>query len=145
VDGRSIISHRWNFLLQLLEYQSSKHVWAQHAGSAFMHGLCVEVDTELAGKLYHISTVFSRRLQCSANVLFLCRWDLALKLLQQMQAEGLRPSSGCLTSAINACLQGDQPGCNSWTRGSWHSLQQVKERACRVAPAPPMLSSLPLS
>lgn len=36
-----------------------------------------------------------------------CRWDLALKLLQQMQAEGLRPSSACLTSAINACLQGE--------------------------------------
>jgi pentatricopeptide repeat protein len=42
-----------------------------------------------------------------------CRWDLALKLLQQMQAESLRPSSACLTSAINACLQGELPYCIS--------------------------------
>lgn len=34
------------------------------------------------------------------------RWDLALKLLQQMQSEGMRPSTACLTSAINACLHG---------------------------------------
>lgn len=37
----------------------------------------------------------------------LCRWDLALKLLQQMQSEGLRPSTACLTSAINACMNGE--------------------------------------
>lgn len=36
------------------------------------------------------------------------RWDLALKLLQQMQSEGMRPSTACLTSAINACLHGAQ-------------------------------------
>jgi pentatricopeptide repeat protein len=37
------------------------------------------------------------------------RWDLALELLQQMQAEGLRPSTACLTSAISACMHGGQP------------------------------------
>lgn len=44
----------------------------------------------------------------------LCRWDLAVKLLQQMQAEGIRPSSACLTSAVNACLQGE-PFTLGWT------------------------------
>jgi pentatricopeptide repeat protein len=51
--------------------------------------------------------MFMLLIEYSADML-LCRWDLALKLLTQMQVEGLRPSSGCLTSAINACLQGDR-------------------------------------
>lgn len=52
--------------------------------------------------------MFMLLMECSADMLLMCRWDLALKLLTQMQVEGLRPSSGCLTSAINACLQGDR-------------------------------------
>lgn len=35
-----------------------------------------------------------------------CRWDLALELLQQMQLEGVHPSTACLTSTISACMHG---------------------------------------
>lgn len=61
---------------------------------------------------------------------------MALKLLHQMQGEGLRPSSACWTSAINACLQGDRAPrkcrTQAGTAGLWRKWWMCQPNDCMI-------------
>lgn len=86
------------------------------AGADQLHPACLGSHADDSRTLVPVSVRMSsmrgseRGAHTYAAVLSACerpgRWDLAMELLGQMQREGLRPTTACLTSAINACLHG---------------------------------------